>query len=432
MKRGLVVLAVAACSLCLPARAENPAEALLANVAAKIQRVQALSTDYTIIRRYPKTKKIRRVREFRDGGHMALMRPNLVQAEWWILHRSHSGAWGRTESHFETRSDGRTYRFLSLADNQYRQWPVNAQQLESPGDICIGGFFDERHSLLQRVRSARKLGHLYMLEPSGTQDWDGASYRTVHIVMYEDDGVYKSRTDQLVYVARDDTVRRVVQQFNIGGVVGTEEEDLENVVVDPPMAASAFHYTLPKAMQPFDDTPKPVLAGGSIAPDFTVVGADGKPVSLSDFRGQVVVLDFWATWCGPCQEALPDTNALAEVYRSKGVVFLGVSVWDTQPSFDAWLPDHKAYDAIRFAIDTRGGGKDIATSLYEVTGIPTQFVIGADGKVDYSQVGYSSEIGVKKAIDAALAEPPPSPAAEPPALPAAVPAPAAASAATSR
>jgi len=132
-----------------------------------------------------------------------------------------------------------------------------------------------------------------------------------------------------------------------------------------------------------------VLAEGTSAPDFTVQDKNGSPLKLSDYRGKVVVLDFWATWCGPCQQSLPHTNEVAKQFADKGVVTLAVNVWDNKDAFDAWLPKHPEYDSIKFALDpTQEHGKDVASLLYHVSGIPTQFVIGKDGKVLKSFVGY--------------------------------------------
>ena len=161
-----------------------------------------------------------------------------------------------------------------------------------------------------------------------------------------------------------------------------------------------------RVVQAPTQAPRPdALAEGTAAPDFTVQDKDGKPVKLSDYKGKVVVLDFWATWCGPCQQALPHTNQVAKLFAGKGVVTLAVNVWDNKAAFDAWLPQHPEYDAITFALDpTQEHGKDVATLLYRVHLIPTQFVIGKDGRIFKSIVGYSGTTGdLADAITAASA-----------------------------
>ena len=132
-----------------------------------------------------------------------------------------------------------------------------------------------------------------------------------------------------------------------------------------------------------------LLAAGTAAPDFTVNDKSGKPVKLSDYKGKVVVVDFWATWCGPCQMSLPHTNEVAKQFAGKNVVVLAVCVSDTQAAFDGWLPKHPEYDAITFAFDpAKRGGPPGSGRLYHVSGIPTQYVIGKDGKVVTAFVGY--------------------------------------------
>jgi thiol-disulfide isomerase/thioredoxin len=146
-----------------------------------------------------------------------------------------------------------------------------------------------------------------------------------------------------------------------------------------------------------------LLKEGGTAPDFVVQDDKGTAVKLSDYHGKVVVLDFWSTWCGPCQESLPGTNALAAKYAAKGVVVLGVNVWDKKDAFHDWLPKHKALSSIKFAIDTHDQPQDVATKLYHVSGIPTQYVIDRKGKIVKSLVGYSEdESGLTSGIKAAL------------------------------
>ena len=148
---------------------------------------------------------------------------------------------------------------------------------------------------------------------------------------------------------------------------------------------------------------KPLLKSGTTAPDFTLHDDKGNAVHLASYRGKVVVLDFWSTWCGPCQDSLPKTAKVAAKYSGKDVVFLGVNVWDEQKAFHSWLPEHKSLNSIKFAIDPRKDGQDVATKLYQVTGIPTQYVIDRKGKIVKSLEGDAddeSELvsGIKSAL----------------------------------
>jgi thiol-disulfide isomerase/thioredoxin len=132
------------------------------------------------------------------------------------------------------------------------------------------------------------------------------------------------------------------------------------------------------------------LKVGTMAPDFTTQDLAGQDVKLSDFKGQVVILDFWATWCGPCMAAMPHTQEVAAHYKDQGVVVLGSCTSDTRAKFETWVKDNQAkYPDILWSHDKAERGADRASrKLYGVSGIPTQFIIDRDGKVVDIVVGY--------------------------------------------
>ncbi len=161
----------------------------------------------------------------------------------------------------------------------------------------------------------------------------------------------------------------------------------------------------PDAFQP----PKPrvaeakveLLKPGAMAPDFAMTMRDGKQVKLSDLRGKIVVLDFWATWCGPCVIAMPHVQHIADHYKDQGVVVLASCTSDERAKFDAWV-DGKTQDFpdVMFAFDPLEKSADRASrKLYGVSGIPQQFVIDKDGKVVAEVSGYKKG---EVLLDAAL------------------------------
>jgi thiol-disulfide isomerase/thioredoxin len=163
-----------------------------------------------------------------------------------------------------------------------------------------------------------------------------------------------------------------------------------------PPASSKVYVPAPEA-QPTTTALQP----GVRAPNFSVITPTGQHVKLSDYTGKVVVMDLWATWCGPCQMSLPHTDKIAQRYLSKGVVFLPVCVWDTKDSFTKWLPDHKSMK-MRFLFDTGSQSTSFATTRYKVDGIPTQFVIGRNGEIAATLVGYDSDDPNEKELTAAI------------------------------
>jgi peroxiredoxin len=119
---------------------------------------------------------------------------------------------------------------------------------------------------------------------------------------------------------------------------------------------------------------------GSKAPDFTQLDTAGKAVSLHDFKGKYVLVDFWASWCGPCRGENPNVVKAFHQYKEKGFTVLGVSL-DQPGGKDKWLKaindDHLTWTQVS---DLKGWKNDVA-QLYLVSGIPVNFLVGPDGKI---------------------------------------------------
>jgi thiol-disulfide isomerase/thioredoxin len=147
-----------------------------------------------------------------------------------------------------------------------------------------------------------------------------------------------------------------------------------------------------KAQQPVEV--KPLLSAGTPAPDFTVSAPDGKPISLADFRGKILIIDFWATWCGPCQSAMPGLEKVHQAVRDQGVDVLSLNVFDDKESFDRWIADNaetKYHFTFGFDPAAKGDENSIAKGKYHVPGLPTMYVVGRDGKVAGVLVGAGQE-----------------------------------------
>lgn len=142
-----------------------------------------------------------------------------------------------------------------------------------------------------------------------------------------------------------------------------------------------------------------VLAGP--APNFTLEDISGKPISLSDVKGKVVIVDFWATWCGPCLMSIPELVDLQDKYKTKGLVVVGISVDDDNVS-KGELIAFKEKMRINYPI-LRANDKVYVDYFGRTSGfsIPTLFVIDREGKVRDRLVGFRPGL-VEKSVQGLL------------------------------
>ncbi|PAW92948.1 hypothetical protein CKK33_05355 [Mucilaginibacter sp. MD40] len=123
-----------------------------------------------------------------------------------------------------------------------------------------------------------------------------------------------------------------------------------------------------------------ITAIGAVAPDFTQNDVNGKPVSLSSFRGKYVLLDFWASWCPPCRQENPNVVKLYNKYRGKNFTVLGVSL-DKNTGKEAWLAAIKSDGLTWTQVSDLQYWNNMAAKLYNVQSIPSNFLIDPQGKI---------------------------------------------------
>lgn len=122
------------------------------------------------------------------------------------------------------------------------------------------------------------------------------------------------------------------------------------------------------------------------APDWELKDLNGKTVKLSDFKGKVVILDFWATWCGPCEMEIPSFVALQKKYRDQGLVVIGASLDEGEPKQIKSFVERLAINYPIVMAD-----KTIADAYGGIEAIPATFVIDRQGMIVRKHVGYSDQ-----------------------------------------
>ena len=122
------------------------------------------------------------------------------------------------------------------------------------------------------------------------------------------------------------------------------------------------------------------------APDFTLMDVTGKPVKLSDFKGKVVLLNFWATWCGPCKVEIPWFIEFEQKYKDQGLVVLGVSMDD-----DGW-PTVKPYiESAKINYRVVIGTDRVGEMYGGVESLPPTFMLDREGRIANTHIGLISK-----------------------------------------
>jgi len=125
----------------------------------------------------------------------------------------------------------------------------------------------------------------------------------------------------------------------------------------------------------------PITVGDKV-PNIQMVSFDGKPINTSDYAGKVVVLNFWASWCKPCEQEAAALETAYQSFKPSGdVVFIGLAYVDTEPNSLGYLQ--------KFGI-TYPNGPDLRTSvsqMFRIRGVPETYIIDPNGKLAYAQIG---------------------------------------------
>jgi thiol-disulfide isomerase/thioredoxin len=175
----------------------------------------------------------------------------------------------------------------------------------------------------------------------------------------------------LAYMNQDDAAKAQFQQY---AALRSEGD---------PQRARALRYIS-----------QPELARARMAPAFAVTTLDGKRVSLDELRGKVVLLDFWATWCGPCREALPHMKKIAKNFEGQPLVILSISLDNNEQKWKEFIQKNE----MNWMHYRDGGFEGQIARLFDVHAIPHTFTIDPDGVLQDERIGDASIEGKLKKL----------------------------------
>lgn len=194
-----------------------------------------------------------------------------------------------------------------------------------------------------------------------------------------------------LYFDRDAHTLIKVDQLNPYHLNDVITETLQEVRTDFPPDSTLFHYALPEGAVPLkrfadpeEEQSKKLIARyeGKPAANFALKDRAGKTVSLSSLKGKVVILDFWASWCGPCKRVMPILEEIHARLAKQGVVVLAIDTWDEPSSCSAFLKSHPQL-TMRVLMDPArlDAERSVARRLYGAYGIPTTVIIDRQGVI---------------------------------------------------
>ena len=176
------------------------------------------------------------------------------------------------------------------------------------------------------------------------------------------------------------------------------EDHVDAGHVDPvAMSPVASHDAVPAGMS--SEESAACMANAKPANlDFTMKDLDGKDVKLSSFKGKVILLNFWATWCGPCKAEIPGFVELQNQYGKDGLVVVGYSVDDEAPKARAFVNEYKMNYPVLLGL----GREDVQDAYGPIWGIPASFIISREGTVCQKHLGIAPKAVFEKEIKALL------------------------------
>ncbi len=356
-------------------------------------------------------------RTFYEMATLVAVKPNLMRYDAWEMTADNAD---RSSSLWKRKSETPTYTFVCDGRTNWKQFGTSYRtdtrtKPQSMSTILEpwNGFYSAQSSPYAMAAHYQKEKGLLEARLDGTEIVDGTLCDRVVTHTKTSYGGSGMEYHTTLYVGqKDGLVRRQRQRIDFEGKRGyVRDATLRRIRANMPVSSpkTVFAYTPPDGVtleKPRGTKATSLLARGTPAPDFTATDKDGKSVRLSDFRGKVVILDFWASWCPPCIASMPHNQAVAKKLQEENlpVVLLALDNSEAREPFVKWVNEHKEMNALTFVYADPKTEK-IAGDLYKVTGIPTQYIIDAKGIIRDFSVGFGGpndvlEKSVRRALEA--------------------------------
>jgi thiol-disulfide isomerase/thioredoxin len=250
---------------------------------------------------------------------------------------------------------------------------------------------------LQDWKTAELAAEEMTSEAKDARETAVAHYQFAAVLFTE--GISKHKDDYFSR-AHDELAKALVAYANFPDAILLDGRVLANLHQDDAAKAQFEKYLKLKPEESPDHqravryVARPELARARMAPPFAVTTLEGNRVSMDDLQGKVVLLDFWATWCEPCREALPHIRNIAKKFQGEPLVILSVSLDGDE---DKWK-DFVVKNEMTWLQYCDGGFKGPVAKLFGVTAIPHTFTIDADGVLQDEHIGDSSMEGKLKKL----------------------------------
>jgi thiol-disulfide isomerase/thioredoxin/outer membrane lipoprotein-sorting protein len=269
-------------------------------------------------------------------------------------------------------------------------WPASVTQiLQSQNPSLLLAMSKSAGDELKQLSKSIKL--------ESPAEIDGKSYDTLRFDT-DDHQIITLLVDPMNHLLRKakfDLKQPLIKAGTTGVNTAEVTIDYTHVVTDAPLANNLFAWTAPAGAvlatataaiaDGSDPAEGPKVLVGKEAPDFSLLGLDDKPIKLSALKGSVVVLDFWATWCGPCVASLPHLNQLYKDQSPNGLKVFAVNLKEDKDHVKEFV-DKKGW-SLPVLLDSDGN----IASAYKADAIPETVVVGKDGKVKQIFVGGGHE-----------------------------------------